>query len=80
MSAMRFHAEKDIRVMDVPARSQKLRADDVLIKPLATGPCGADLNRYIAGPIVTPRKPHVYTSVTNREACIKVSLYTKGLN
>ncbi len=65
MKAVRFHNAKDIRVEDVPTPSSKLGANDVLIKPLVTGICGTDLHEYIAGPIVTPVKPHVYTGVTN---------------
>lgn len=65
MKAVRFHAAKDIRVEDVPAPAKKLGPNDVLIKPLVTGICGTDLHEYIAGPIVTPVKPHVYTGVTN---------------
>ena len=65
MKAVRFHAAKDIRVEDVPAPTKKLGANDVLIKPLVTGICGTDLHEYIAGPIVTPVTPHVYTGVTN---------------
>jgi len=65
MKAVRFHAAKDIRVEDVPGPSKKLGANDVLIKPLVTGICGTDLHEYIAGPIVTPQTPHVYTGATN---------------
>ena len=65
MKAVRFHNAKDIRVEDVAAPSKKLGSNDVLIKPLVTGICGTDLHEYIAGPIVTPVKPHVYTGVTN---------------
>jgi len=65
MKAVRFHAAKDIRVEDVPAPSGKLGPNDVLIKPLVTGICGTDLHEYIAGPIVTPSTPHVYTGATN---------------
>jgi (R,R)-butanediol dehydrogenase/meso-butanediol dehydrogenase/diacetyl reductase len=65
MKAVRFHAKRDIRVEDVPAPSAKLGPRDVLIKPLVTGICGTDIHEYIAGPIVTPVKPHVYTGATN---------------
>jgi (R,R)-butanediol dehydrogenase/meso-butanediol dehydrogenase/diacetyl reductase len=65
MKAVRFHAAKDIRVEDVPAPSKRLGPNDVLIKPLVTGICGTDLHEYIAGPIVTPQTPHVYTGATN---------------
>ena len=65
MKAVRFHAAKDIRVEDVPAPSKKLGPNEVLIKPVVTGICGTDLHEYIAGPIVTPQTPHVYTGATN---------------
>ncbi len=65
MKAVRFHNARDIRVEDVAAPAKKLGANDVLIKPLVTGICGTDLHEYIAGPIVTPVKPHAYTGVTN---------------
>jgi len=65
MKAVRFHAAKDIRVEEVPAPSGRLGPHDVLIKPLVTGICGTDLHEYMAGPIVTPRTPHVYTGAVN---------------
>lgn len=65
MKAVRFHAAKDIRVEDVPAPARKLASNEVLIKPLVTGICGTDLHEYIAGPIVTPKSPHVYTGAVN---------------
>ncbi len=65
MRAVRFHAAKDIRVEDVPEPSGQLAADDVLIAPFVTGICGTDLHEYLAGPIVTPVKPHIYTGATN---------------
>jgi (R,R)-butanediol dehydrogenase/meso-butanediol dehydrogenase/diacetyl reductase len=65
MKAVRFHGAKDIRVEDVAAPSDRLGANDVLIKPIVTGICGTDLHEYIAGPIVTPEQPHVYTGATN---------------
>jgi (R,R)-butanediol dehydrogenase/meso-butanediol dehydrogenase/diacetyl reductase len=65
MKAVRFHAAKDIRVEDVQAPSKRLGANDVLLKPLVTGICGTDLHEYIAGPIVTPQTPHIYTGATN---------------
>lgn len=65
MKAVRFHAARDIRVEDVAAPSARLGAREVLVKPLITGICGTDLHEYIAGPIVTPVKPHVYTGASN---------------
>lgn len=65
MKAVRFHAAKDIRVEDVAPPSERLGANDVLLKPLVTGICGTDLHEYIAGPIVTPQVPHIYTGAKN---------------
>ncbi|MGY9048394.1 hypothetical protein P775_11590 [Puniceibacterium antarcticum] len=65
MKAVRFHGAKDIRVEDVAEPSGDLAFDDVLIAPIVTGICGTDLHEYIAGPIVTPQEPHIYTGATN---------------
>jgi len=65
MKAVRFHGARDIRVEDVAPPTARLAAGDVLIKPLTCGICGTDLHEYIAGPIVTPATPHVYTGATN---------------
>ena len=65
MRAVRFHGAKDIRVEDVAEPSDHLAPDDVLIAPFVTGICGTDLHEDIAGPIVTPSQPHVYTGATN---------------
>jgi (R,R)-butanediol dehydrogenase/meso-butanediol dehydrogenase/diacetyl reductase len=65
MRAVRFHAARDIRVEDVAPPSDHLAADDVLVEPFCSGICGTDLHEYIAGPIVTPKTPHVYTGAIN---------------
>ena len=65
MRAVRFHAAKDIRVEDVAPPPDNLAPDDVLVEPFCTGICGTDLHEYIAGPIVTPTEPHVYTGAQN---------------
>jgi (R,R)-butanediol dehydrogenase/meso-butanediol dehydrogenase/diacetyl reductase len=65
MRAVRFHAARDIRVEDVAPPSGPLAPDDVLVAPYCCGICGTDLHEYIAGPIVTPQTPHVFTGVTN---------------
>ncbi|HET7315760.1 zinc-binding dehydrogenase [Salinisphaera sp.] len=65
MKAVRFHGAKDIRFEDVAAPEGALAADEVLIRPLFTGICGTDLHEYMAGPIVTPKTPHVYTGAQN---------------
>ncbi|MCB1489529.1 MAG: 2,3-butanediol dehydrogenase [Bauldia sp.] len=64
MRAVRFHAARDIRLDDV-APPDALAEDDVLVEPFCTGICGTDLHEYIAGPIVTPIEPHVFTGATN---------------
>ncbi len=65
MRAVRFHGAKDIRVEDVAEPADALAPDDVLIAPAVTGICGTDLHEYIAGPIVTPETPHIYTGASN---------------
>lgn len=65
MKAVRFHGKKDIRVEDVAAPTARLGPNDVLIRPKVSGICGTDLHEYLAGPIVTPATPHVYTGATN---------------
>jgi (R,R)-butanediol dehydrogenase/meso-butanediol dehydrogenase/diacetyl reductase len=65
MRAVRFHAARDIRVEDVAPPSEKLAPDDVLVEPFLSGICGTDLHEFIAGPIVTPQTPHVFTGATN---------------
>lgn len=65
MRAARFHTARDIRIEEVALPSEVLAADDVLVEPIMTGICGTDLHEYIAGPIVTPVKPHVFTGATN---------------
>lgn len=65
MKAVRFHGAKDIRFEDVEAPDGSLASDEVLIRPLLTGICGTDLHEYMAGPIVTPETPHVYTGAQN---------------
>lgn len=65
MRAVRFHAARDIRVEEVAPPTGVLAPDDVLVEPFCTGICGTDLHEYIAGPIVTPQTPHVYTGATN---------------
>ena len=65
MRAVRFHAARDIRVEDVAPPSDRLAPDDVLVEPNCCGICGTDLHEYIAGPIVTPQTPHVFTGATN---------------
>ncbi len=61
MRAVRFHDKRDIRVDDVPAPQSRLKDTDVLIRPILCGICGTDLHEYVAGPIVTPTEPHLYT-------------------
>ncbi|MGE6742915.1 2,3-butanediol dehydrogenase [Allorhizobium pseudoryzae] len=64
MKAVRYYSKKDIRVEDVAPPSGPLGDDMVLIEPLVCGICGTDLHEYIAGPIVTPATPHVYSGAT----------------
>jgi (R,R)-butanediol dehydrogenase/meso-butanediol dehydrogenase/diacetyl reductase len=59
--AVRFHAQRDVRVEEVSAPPAELAPDQVLVKPLVCGICGTDLHEYLAGPLVTPVTPHGYT-------------------
>lgn len=60
MKAARYYSKGDIRIENV-VEPKELGQDQVLVKPIWTGICGTDLHEYIAGPIVTPKEPHVYT-------------------
>lgn len=64
MKAVRFHAQRDIRVEDVPEPGEP-GPREVLIKPRLCGICGTDLHEYVAGPIVTPTDPHPLTGARN---------------
>lgn len=61
MRAVRYHDRGDIRVEDVAEPTARLGDTDVLIRPILCGICGTDLHEYVAGPIVTPSEPHLYT-------------------
>ena len=63
MKAVRYYGRKDIRV-EIVKEPSGFKSDQLLVKPLWTGICGTDLHEYIAGPIVTPATPHVFTSAT----------------
>ena len=63
MKAVRYYGRKDIRVETVKEPGG-FRSDQLLVRPLWTGICGTDLHEYIAGPIVTPATPHVFTAAT----------------
>lgn len=66
MKAVRFHGVGDIRLDEVqPPNASALAPDDVLVAPRITGICGTDLHEYVAGPIVTPQKPHPFTGASN---------------
>ncbi|MET4231524.1 (R,R)-butanediol dehydrogenase/meso-butanediol dehydrogenase/diacetyl reductase [Bradyrhizobium sp. LA6.10] len=63
VKAVRYYGRKDIRVETV-AEPKEMGTNQLLVKPLWTGICGTDLHEYIAGPIVTPAAPHVFTAAT----------------
>lgn len=58
MKAARFHAQKDIRIEDIP--EPELRAGTVKIDVAWCGICGTDLHEYLEGPIFCPApgRPH----------------------
>jgi (R,R)-butanediol dehydrogenase / meso-butanediol dehydrogenase / diacetyl reductase len=63
VKAVRYYGRKDIRVEAVEEPTG-FAPNQLLVKPLWTGICGTDLHEYIAGPIVTPATPHVFTGAT----------------
>jgi (R,R)-butanediol dehydrogenase/meso-butanediol dehydrogenase/diacetyl reductase len=65
VKAVRFHAKRDVRFEEVAAPEGRLGPNEVLIKPIVCGICGTDLHEYLAGPIVTPHTPHIYTNAVN---------------
>jgi threonine dehydrogenase-like Zn-dependent dehydrogenase len=62
MRALRFHANKDIRLDHIPIPS--LRPGWVKIKNGWAGVCGSDLHEYLVGPKNAPIKPHSVTGET----------------
>lgn len=56
MKAIRFHAQKDLRLEDVapPGRPQ---GSDVVLGVTYCGICGTDLHEYLSGPIIIPQTP-----------------------
>lgn len=64
MRAARYYAAGDIRIEDVPEPSENLGPRDVLVAPRSVGICGTDLHEYMAGPLVTPVRPHPLTGAT----------------
>jgi (R,R)-butanediol dehydrogenase / meso-butanediol dehydrogenase / diacetyl reductase len=63
VKAVRYYGRKDIRIEDV-SEPDGYGPNQLLVKPLWTGICGTDLHEYVAGPIVTPATPHVFTAAT----------------
>lgn len=60
MKALRFHAQRDLRIDEVPA-PETLGPQDVLLRNAYVGICGTDLHEYLAGPIFIPTEPHPHT-------------------
>lgn len=56
MKAARFHAQKDIRIEDIP--EPEVTPGTVKIKIEWCGICGTDLHEYLEGPIFIPEAGH----------------------
>lgn len=63
MLAVRWHAQGDVRVDDVPPPPPP-RDDQVQLRVLACGICGTDLEEYRDGPLFIPVNPHPVTGVS----------------
>lgn len=57
MRALRFHAQRDVRIEDVAEPSAPV-GDEVLLDIVYCGICGTDVHEYNSGPIILPVKPH----------------------
>lgn len=60
MKALRFHAQKDLRLDEIPA-PERLGPHEVALRNSFAGICGTDLHEYLAGPIFIPTVPHPHT-------------------
>lgn len=57
MRALRFHAQRDLRLEDV-APPEAPSGSDVVLDVTYCGICGTDLHEYLHGPIIVPQHPH----------------------
>jgi (R,R)-butanediol dehydrogenase/meso-butanediol dehydrogenase/diacetyl reductase len=64
LRALRFHAARDLRIEDV-AEPPQPGPGQLTVQVATCGICGTDLHEYIAGPIVTPARPHPLTGAQN---------------
>ncbi|KIM93810.1 hypothetical protein OIDMADRAFT_45955 [Oidiodendron maius Zn] len=63
MRAVRFYGPQDVRVDFVAEPT--CGAGQVKVRPAFVGICGTDVHEYLAGPILTPIKPHPLTQEHN---------------
>lgn len=61
MKAIRWHAQRDVRLDTGLTKPQVSGPDDVLLRVLHCGICGTDVEEYRHGPRVVPRIPHPLT-------------------
>jgi len=57
MRALRFHAQRDVRIEEV-AEPLAPTGEEVLLDIIYCGICGTDVHEYNSGPIILPVKPH----------------------
>ncbi|MFT4728002.1 MAG: (R,R)-butanediol dehydrogenase/meso-butanediol dehydrogenase/diacetyl reductase [Granulosicoccus sp.] len=57
MRALRFHAQRDLRIEEV-AEPVAPTGEEVLLDIIYCGICGTDVHEYNSGPIILPVKPH----------------------
>jgi (R,R)-butanediol dehydrogenase / meso-butanediol dehydrogenase / diacetyl reductase len=61
MQALRWHAPRDVRLVEVPPPAAT--AGEVVVAVAACGLCGSDLHEYLHGPVYIPRQPHPLTGL-----------------
>ncbi|MCU1658786.1 MAG: theronine dehydrogenase-like Zn-dependent dehydrogenase, partial [Pseudonocardiales bacterium] len=75
MKALRWHGRQDVRLDDVPV-PQDARPGQALIRVLACGICGTDVEEWRSGPVFIPTQPH---PLTGRQAPITLGHEVVGI-
>lgn len=63
MRALRYYGNRDLRLEQMPHPGPP-GPDEIQLEPEWSGICGTDVHEYLAGPIITPARPHELTGCT----------------